>query len=62
LLHNYKENTNVEQEWDNIKNTLRKTTEESLGNVTVTHNRGYLNICNNEIKEINKENKIAYRI
>jgi hypothetical protein len=59
LLHNYKENTNVKQEWDNIKNTQRKTAEESLGNVTVTHNRRYLNICNNEIKEINKENKIA---
>jgi len=36
--HN-EENTVVEQEWDNIKNIPKKTVEESLGKIKVTHKR-----------------------
>jgi len=57
--HN-EENTDVEQEWDNIKNTLQKTAEESLGKIKVTHKRWYLKIWDNEIKEVIEEKKIAY--
>lgn len=35
-LKYYTENIDVEKEWDNIKNVLQKTAEESLGKIKVT--------------------------
>lgn len=35
----YEENIDVEQEWDNTKNMLWKTAEESLGKIKVTRNQ-----------------------
>jgi len=51
LQHNEK-NIDVEQEWDNMKNILQKTAEESLGKIKVTHKRRYLKIWDNEIKKV----------
>ena len=38
-LQCYEENVDVEQEWDNTKNILWKTEEESLGKIKVTHKK-----------------------
>jgi hypothetical protein len=38
-LQRYEENVDVEQEWDNTKNILWKTAEESLGKIKVTKRR-----------------------
>jgi hypothetical protein len=38
-LQHHEENTNIEQEWDNIKNSPWKTAEESLRMVKVTRKR-----------------------
>jgi len=59
-LQHHEEDTDVEQKWDDIKNILRTTAEESLGKIKVTHRRICLKILDKEIKEVT-EKKIAYR-
>jgi len=38
-LQHYEQNAGVEEEWDNTKNVLWKTAEESLGKIKVTHKK-----------------------
>lgn len=39
LLQRCEENTDVEQEWNNTKNMLRKTAGESVRTINVLHKR-----------------------
>jgi hypothetical protein len=55
------EDLDIETEWHNIQNIIRKAADESLGKLKIRCKRKYLTISDDKIKEMIQEKKEAYK-
>jgi hypothetical protein len=57
-----KENeTDIEKEWENLQNILKSAANEGLGTIKRRYRRKYLNIWDDQIKQIIETKKISYK-